>query len=469
LKELIGEYRMRFVSISRFPVLLLASVLPGTFGLSLVLATLFIAIVRGATPTPQELHNDPPIFSQQEAKSTLQPDSFDCENFLPYAPDPNHIWNRVHRSLVDRKDAQGETWGCDEVDPLLWYESKHILASPAYATTFHLLDEFTSTHAERLIQDPLRRALFQRDLWAVFDWLARRADDHPQERSELEQRLAAIIKAIALTSSEIRQLPENYAQLSGSTTIGGLDLPDTARGWLLIGRDDAQPAAPIHSDAFPRSLFLVYLKLPAGGLAASTYLEDIREYSRERPKQDDCELHPCSPPQFSVGTEVALVRRALLIDAAGRPEVSPITESVQLRRYIKIPTGVRFDFDGGMQQVAEFQVTRRGLPQDTISLRRVGEDETQFAVFSTHGIDSFEAVSSVRNAGGLTLRRCHACHQGVGVTSFTTYSRVQFESGEHLFVPLNASTEARESAAAIKYLQARADWRLLQRTVPKRR
>jgi hypothetical protein len=36
----------------------------------------------------------------------------------------------------------------------------------------HLLDELLHTDAENLIRDPVKRALLQRDLWAVFDWSA---------------------------------------------------------------------------------------------------------------------------------------------------------------------------------------------------------------------------------------------------------------------------------------------------------
>jgi hypothetical protein len=371
------------------------------------------------------------------------------------------MWNRVHRQLFERRDIKGQTWGCDEVDPLLWQRSKHVLEIPTYKDTIRLLDEFTSTHAERLIRDPLSRALFQRDLWAVFDWLGSITDDHPQERAELERRLAVIIKAVALTRSEIHGLPANYLQLGGSTTSDALALPDKAGGWLLIGRDDGMPTAEAHSLFFSRSMFLVHLRLPPGGLKARNYLEAMRVYSRERPKTDDCQLRACSAPQFPVGAELALVRRAILIDASGRPVVSPITESVQLRRYIRIPSGTRFDFDGSTQQVAEFQLTRSQLQEGTIGLRLVGKDETQYPVFMTHGFDAFEE-SSARKTPAVVLHTCHGCHQGVGVISFASYSRVQFDNSD-LFVPLHISTEEKEAAAAIKFLQAHDKWWLFQK------
>src|SRR5437016_904968 len=153
--------------------------------LSLAVFTLLIATVRGAAPALQQTENHRRVASEPGARR--HPDALDCADFRPYAADPNHLWNRVHRRLLERRDAKGNAWGCDEVDPLLWQQSKHVLASPAYAETVRLLDEFINAHAEQLIHDPLQRAIFQRNMWAVFDWLARPTDDHPRERAELER------------------------------------------------------------------------------------------------------------------------------------------------------------------------------------------------------------------------------------------------------------------------------------------
>src|ERR1700694_487712 len=150
--------------------------------------------------------------------------------------------------------------------------------------------------------------------------------------------------------------------MSTTTTSDGFALPDSSDDWLMIGRDDAGPVAPIHSFPFSRSLFLVYMKLSPGGTKASAYLETMRAYSGQHPPGEDCQIRPCNPPQFPVGTELALVRRALLVDASGQPVISPVTESIQLRRYLKIPPGAGIDYDGQMQQVAEFLLSRRAPP-----------------------------------------------------------------------------------------------------------
>lgn len=432
-------------------------------GSGLVLCPFFFAAMSGVLPRLHQADGPHEAPSKSPSSIVMTPEVTECADFLPYATDPTHMWNRVHRQLFARRDIKGQPRGCDEVDPLLWQRSKHVLEIPAYQETVRLLDEFTSTHAETLIRDPLPRAQFQLDLWAIFDWLGSVTDDHPQQRAELERRLAVIIKAVALTQSEIHSLPANYSQLRDSTTSDGLAFPDRAGGWLLIGRDDGLPPARSHTLFFSRSMFLVYLRLPSGGAKARKYLESMRTYGRERPKTDNCQQNPCSPPQFPVGTELALVRRAILIDGAGHPAVSPITESVQLRRYISIPPGTRFDFDGSTQQVAEFQLTRSELRKGTIGLRAVGKDETQYPVFMTHGMDVFEESGAGAEKASAVLRTCRSCHQGTGVISFATYSRVQFDGEKDLFVPVHVSTEAKEAAAAIKFLQANDKWRLLRK------
>ena len=397
----------------------------------------------------------------------------DCAHFLPYSPDPNHLWNRVHQQLLDRRDKSGTLWGCDEVDPLLWPQTKGILARHTYTQTIRLLDQFIRTHGERLVHDPLRRALFQRDLWAVFDWAAEPYTyKYQSERVELEERLAQIIEAVALTPTEIQHLPDNYeALLDAHDAVlarDGFELPSNSPGWMLIGRDDGTPAAPVHSFAFPRSVFLVYLHLPPGSDIAA-YIDSIHSYSRRRPLGDDCFAHPCDPPQFPIGTELALVRRAILIDSTGHALVSPITEDVQLRRYREIPSNQSFDFQG-MQELAEFQLTRWGLLHGDPGLRRIDKQEAQFTVFATHGSDYFETGAEPRFPA---LKRCHSCHQGVGVISFTTYSRVQFANERddgnggtatsRMFVSLSASGGAAEDMAAIMYLKSRDSWQLLRK------
>src|SRR5580700_1634748 len=128
---------------------------------------------------------------------------------------PSHVWNRLYAALLIREDRQGTELGADSLDPLLWTESEHLLAKPSHERAVHVLDEFLQAHAENLIRDPLKRALMQRDLWAVFDWSVMRDsvnNQYDNEKREVQVRLAKVLQRLALAPEEIKALPDNYAQ-----------------------------------------------------------------------------------------------------------------------------------------------------------------------------------------------------------------------------------------------------------------
>ena len=127
-----------------------------------------------------------------------------------YDSDPNHIWNRLYRSLYMRAARKGLEYGYDELDPLIWYNTKYLFSGPANQQAINTLDEFLATHAERLISDPLKRAMLQRDLWAIFDWTTEGDYSPSPARRELEVRLAQVIRRLSLPAEQIRALPNNY-------------------------------------------------------------------------------------------------------------------------------------------------------------------------------------------------------------------------------------------------------------------
>jgi hypothetical protein len=127
-----------------------------------------------------------------------------------YASDPDHIWNRLFRLFYVRHADDGQQYGGDELDPYLWEQTKYLLSGSSHDEALKLLDEFLEQHAERAVTDPLKRALFQRDLLAVYDWLALPGDEQTQNRSELQKRVAEIIRRLALSEDQIRKLPDNY-------------------------------------------------------------------------------------------------------------------------------------------------------------------------------------------------------------------------------------------------------------------
>src|SRR5207249_8626298 len=85
-----------------------------------------------------------------------------------------------------------------------------------------LLDELVAAPAlvaprDRVIDDPLKRLFFQRDLWAAFDYVAWYPDEwvthsrHEPAAIALRTRLAKAVGRLALDSRELGALPDNYA------------------------------------------------------------------------------------------------------------------------------------------------------------------------------------------------------------------------------------------------------------------
>jgi hypothetical protein len=137
-----------------------------------------------------------------------------------YDANPSHIWNRLHDALWVREDATGGKYGVDSLDPLLWLETEHLLAQPSHRLALRVLDEFLQAHAENQIHDPVKRAILQRDLWAVFDWSVQQhsyqGPTYDQQKRELQTRLAEVLRRLALTAEEIHSLPANYGQAIAS-------------------------------------------------------------------------------------------------------------------------------------------------------------------------------------------------------------------------------------------------------------
>src|SRR5262249_52803776 len=107
--------------------------------------------------------------------------------------------------------------------------------------------------------------------------------------------------------------------------------------WVCVGRPDG-PVAPEHylrgENRFTNSVFLVFLRLPAGRAATVDYLKKLRSFSEPAAvKTDGDRGNVPNPklPELPDGAEFALVRWALLIDSSHRVAATPLTESVQLR------------------------------------------------------------------------------------------------------------------------------------------
>jgi hypothetical protein len=371
-----------------------------------------------------------------------------------YDPSPAHPWNRLHSALFVRQDHGGTSYGQDSLDPLLWLYTTHLLEPKSHARAIRALDDFLEAHAEKLIQDPVKRALLQRDLWALFDWSVAREPDHPgdatyaSEKKELQIRLVEVMRRLALTPKEIEALPDNYEQAVAAGQFATAydsahperpflppDLFDSHGPWVEMADwnspyNNSEPAAIQHVTFFSgRSRFLIFMRLPSGRKATFGYLRELWNFPEpwiarpDAPNQTD--LNPALP-SFPAGTQVALVRQMSLFDNQGKLAPAPITESVQIRVYRSV-TADPSPPQGGFEEVVrrsgqdcfEIRLSRPLLfAGKSGGLRAIGTREKDFLIFNAMGFDELDDPRW--DQAPTVTQECVICHRGVGIASLNS-------------------------------------------------
>jgi len=390
----------------------------------------------------------------------------------PFDPRPDHPWNRLHRALFVRTGADGRE-SAHEVDPLIWGNTRHPLDEPARGRGLAALDAFLAGHAERLVEAPIKRAMLQRDLWAVFDHLAWVPDAWAHSRRDWEaargirRRLAEVIRRLALSPAEVAALPDMYARAVASrafATEADPDHPDRPflppdlfredGPWVRFGAVQARAHT---GQVSARSAFHVFLRLPEGRAATLAYLDRVNAAKGRRE----------APPQIPVGTQVALVRRALLVDREGKVAPTGLIEGVQLRAYREVPPGDPEEHRGGptpRQDVCEFLPSRPDLFAGRPGLRAVGRDEVfGFVTFFRDALDRFEQMPANVAPGPhfkAEMKTCLECHFKPGVQSVLSLHLDGPPGSEAETIGLY--TPAADVQATLDEKYRRYDWGLLQ-------
>jgi hypothetical protein len=336
-----------------------------------------------------------------------------------YDPDPTHLWNRVHDTFHVRVAPDGIEYGLDTVDPLMWRETRNLITGDSHARAVGLLDEFLASNGERLIRDPLKHAVFQNDLWAVFDWLVKTSDGDSRARLALEQRLARVIRRVALTRKAIEGLPDTYALAESSRALVTPTDPSQPRPpfphdlfsasgpWVAVA--STVPMAPAHAAELAGLAFVVLWSVPGGSSATLVYLRRLWDFPEPYVSDEifqwsrDGELRVKPNPALPAvpdGTRIALVRKMLLIDDTGAIVPSNIVQSIQVRAF------------PGRQAFSAFTMNRADLFAGTSGgLRSIGADERDFITFSAQGADPLEAREGAALVRGRVLDGCPSCHQ----------------------------------------------------------
>jgi hypothetical protein len=415
-----------------------------------------------------------------------------------YDANPAHIWNRLYETLLIREGPTGTKYGADSLDPLLWLQTKHLLAQPSHERALRVLDEFLQSHAENLIQDPVKRAILQHDLWAVFDWSVYGGSEeeggtsYDKERRELQSRLAEVLRGLALTPKEIEALPDNYGQAVSSGTFAKAydpahreraflppDLFEPGGPWVSVGGNGQEPAAIDHVSTFSgRSRFLIFIHLPGGRQSTLDYLRTLWNFPQpwipRKPQNEQAEVNH-DLPQFPAGTQVALVRQMTLFDNGGNLVPAPITESVQIRVYRTITASKdeHFESDDINQLIArngqdcyEIILSRPQLfASHAGGLRAVERDEREFLIFHSQGDDIFEPWTKdlipIRKQMMPVYLGCATCHSAGGINSLESRGRLLKPNQLQHDTPGTYPPRWWENDETITWKQNRYDWGLL--------
>ena len=404
-----------------------------------------------------------------------------------FHPDPRHVSNRLYREVHVRTDPDGKEYGFDALDPLLWSETDYLLSGKSHAEAIALADEFLRIHAEREITDAKKRAILQRDLWAVFDWADEPDSQHQAERHEVMSRLALIIRRLALSPDDLATLPDTYANaLRNHEFPVAYDparpnqafLPPELFGsdgpWVCLGAPGADLAAPAHDLSFTaRSAFLVFAHLPGGRDATLAYFKQLEEmkiplFLRMKDPGWPQPMDAWNPqvPQFPVGTEFALVRKMLLPDREGHLHLTPVTESVQIRHYTDIPNvnpmaSRDVELARRFQEPSEIKLSRRLLfSQPHSGLRGMTASDDPFLIFRamSQGGDEIED-RRIRAHAFSPFAQCTGCHLGPGIQSVMSFSfRGNPGDGPVLSPRLGETTPRRESEKVMEWAQTQDKW-----------
>lgn len=329
--------------------------------------------------------------------------SLQSDQPLPvYDPDPTHLWNRLESAFYIRHSHIPSTSGGppihrieggDYIDFFGWGRTEYWSSPQTAQRLIPLLDEYLNGGGERMIHDPLRRAVMLRDLWAAYDFLVGQniarfgSRQTRKRRDEICRRLARVIASLALSRSEIAALPDTYAAAVASGSFAPEHGRDPSRNYLPYGLlerpsewveiDFYQPN--LHEDLYDRfitlhtrayrgrSYFRIFYRFPKGRTELVHYLQllDKQGVDWRQAAQDGFILLKKDAPQIPVGTEVALVQFMMTLDDELRPTPTRIVESVRHRTYLNTDGSSEPETNTGVgMNVMEYTMKRRLLFDD---------------------------------------------------------------------------------------------------------
>jgi hypothetical protein len=379
--------------------------------------------------------------------------------------DPSPKANALHAALFLRVSKEGTLYGEDRVDPLYWQDTLHLLEGESHERAISALDGFLRDPQAAARLSTAQRALLQNDLWKLFNWAAaydtpryewqmtEQIRKHRPQALALMERLGDAIKRLALTKEQADALPDLIAVQAASAKSSGLpNFDDPKSGWIPIARKDDQPAAPTHLRSFEgRSTFTVYLRLPKGREQTLKYLAALDAFPHpltdDKSRRAGSHFMPDDPPWLvndlpvmPIGTQFALVRRLVVLDADGMPRPTRLAQTVQIRTIREEAA----KFGPMKQDFVEYALRRPALfAGGAAPLEAESPDATDFSFFMPNLADGLETKPySHRDRDPLIwpppVYGCIGCHSSNGSDSaiYTMNSFMQSFAPEQAPFPI---------------------------------
>lgn len=413
-------------------------------------------------------HDDGPL------KGTLKSDQP-----LPlYDANPEHLWNRVFGAFyirprsVPTKDGQPPVTcyeGGDVIEFLAWGKTEYWSSAEVADRVTPLMDEFLDQHGERLFSDPLKRAVFQHDLWAVYDHLVdqniKRTGDPAtrKRRNTLCDKLAQCIRRLALSGDEIASLRDTYTAAVKSGEFAAshdfdanrdylpphlLDDPQT---WVEIDfhqpqvhEDISDRFVTLHAESLQgRSYYRIFYRFPKGRAEVIEYLKELetKGIDWKQAANNGFVATRKNAPAIPVGTEVVLLQLMMTIDDQLRPVPTKIVESLQFRVFCNLDGSPTPSTNTGVGvNILDYRMKRHRLFDSLKAggLEREPEWMPQFRV----AIDGIRADAPDWGFAGKTVlfQQCVDCHMSrrldrLGVASIPSIiNSGGFDSGAQMGV-----------------------------------
>ena len=123
----------------------------------------------------------------------------------------------LYDAIMVRKAADGGIYGENALSPLIWSNSRYLLKGDTHERFVEALSTFSALSPDKIESySHIKRALLQRQLWAVFDWTTD-LYIHPQQSDSalikqnsttLQKKLVPLIRRLALSEEDILGLPD---------------------------------------------------------------------------------------------------------------------------------------------------------------------------------------------------------------------------------------------------------------------